>query len=67
MATEWRPIETADKNGDGFILWCGGIGPQMGVWDRADGVWITFDGRPLEDYPPTHWAPLPEPPGSTDG
>jgi len=68
MATDWRPIETADKSDDeGFILWCGcDFGPQMGLWD--DGYWVTFDGRRLDDCAaPTHWAPLPEPPGSTDG
>lgn len=72
--SEWRPIETAPKDGTNFQAWCthstGGFwepkarfNPDTGafeMWGRVD-----YDMEGWETYPhsaPTHWQPLPEPP-----
>lgn len=64
---DWRPIETAPKNGDilGYHV-VGGSGGYMVVWWDMD-QWVMDytheEGKPVG--PPghlTHWMPLPEPP-----
>ncbi len=80
--TEWRPIETAPKDGDPIII-CGFSGDD---WDFAVAFWhddpntcITCGynsntpnwhlcltlGEFFDDFEPTHWLPLPEPPEVT--
>jgi|GEM_PF-3240076 len=68
---EWRPIETAPKDGGEGLV---------GVWVYADAKrrnprwssWTTyFDGGDLGcdgewGDPPTHWMPLPAPPTPDD-
>lgn len=67
--SEWRPIETAPKDGTGFL----GFYPEKrGFVARQDvlpthwcgwggGVWETCHGeKPI--HGPTHWMPFPEPP-----
>jgi hypothetical protein len=56
---EWNPIETAPKGqrviayfSDGDILLC-----HVSDWRRDEG----------DDYWPTHWMPLPEPPSHSAG
>lgn len=72
--SEWRPIETAPKDGTLILLYVSGqfLGFGRSVnyvvgWMRA-GDWVcdprddTF-GDPDTVHPtPTHWMPLPEPP-----
>lgn len=67
----WRPIETAPKDGSWFI----GFRPSRYAQDAVDSwSWKAFgieenvfvDARDSvwEDFQPTHWMPLPPPPGS---
>ena len=59
----WQPIETAPK--DSIIL----VGNAVGVhaayrWETTTGYngWTICDLAPQEQFKPTHWMPLPEPP-----
>lgn len=63
-AKEWRPIETAPKDGTQFL----------GAWGNHDEVHVVYirDGecqRAMDHgqawMMPTHWLPLPLPPGAT--
>ena len=73
MSFEWRPIETAPKDG-GILLWTRRAGWQIAECceffekGRPDGtddwVWYTEMGTPLDDA--THWMPLPPPPERND-
>ena len=64
---EWQPIETAPKDGSVIIVWyfsplfarwCYvGKGEKKG-WASQD-YWLSDD---FEEYKPTHWMPLPQPP-----
>lgn len=63
---EWKPIETAPKDGMHILAWADGL-PVISEY--SDGQWWTDDDRynDLErNYPcrfnPTHWMPLPAPP-----
>lgn len=64
---EWQPIETAPRDGNNILLfWCGVV--RMGFWlDNSktmqawDG-WVPADRKSFRDNP-THWRPLPAPPG----
>lgn len=77
--TEWQPIETAPKDGTPIVLYAGrygalGMGICCGAWRwnqwRIYGV---ANGPPssgkkketqwLDEVAPTHWRPLPPPPG----
>lgn len=71
--SEWRPIETAPKDGSVVLLW--EKGSEL-IYDsnseiaagycRYDGHWTTgqydFWCDEIECCKPTHWMPLPEPP-----
>lgn len=57
MRPDWRPIETAPKDGTLILLCRAGYQPVLGLWlntaalkvarvhyhDRHDGVWMAFD------------------------
>jgi hypothetical protein len=69
--SNWQPIETAPKDGRGFIAYNEFTGPYitaatqpspdgevlfpMHGWRGVPGTWFPV---------PTHWQPLPEPPDS---
>lgn len=68
---EWKPIETAPKDGVWVLLgrsdW---DKPHIGIWteyapmedwNMPDPRWEK-DGEGLPLHGPTHWMPLPEPP-----
>ncbi len=67
-AREWRPIETAPKDGTRIYLWLADEGfPVLGAWmshePDDDPDWYLFEMgtyRWLHDI--THWQPLPAPP-----
>jgi hypothetical protein len=60
-ASEWRPIETAPKDGTAILLWSG-IVTRVGWWLEEDGIWLVGAGSILRS--PTHWMPLPKRPAS---
>lgn len=60
----WQPIETAPKDGT-LILALGPITSATVMWEPAHQCWASADNWPWEDFEPTHWRPLPEPPAST--
>jgi hypothetical protein len=60
----WQPIETAPKDGTPILAWpCEGM-PYVVRWEhRVSGYkWIEAGGEGYEQYEPTNWMPLPEPP-----
>lgn len=68
--SQWRPIETAPKDGTSILI-CGfGGANKYFVADVKwnEGEWCLFD--PAEDlyswpcYGPSHWMPLPAPPAA---
>lgn len=66
---DWQPIETAPKDGTGFLGWWPHwtafpvrIWWQNNQWYMAEDHPATWhDGMP-RGHGPTHWMPLPEPP-----
>jgi hypothetical protein len=75
MSEEWRPIETAPKDGTWIVAWCVHpyassmtqpdeyVGPVVASWiDHNGGGW-TWHGH-LGNF--THWMPLPPPPATKD-
>jgi len=70
MKSNWKPIDTAPKNGDWIILYYPSyisekVTPARFVDDPAVGyIWEGVDGYsyPNGEDSPTHWMPLPEPP-----
>jgi hypothetical protein len=67
----WRPIETAPRDGTKVL---GGWWFQKSTTRRdwvvatlkfaPKGRWVSVPGA--WEYDPTHWAPIPSPPGSTE-
>lgn len=56
-ATQWRPIETAPKDGTHVLAFHNG--PIWTVWWSDTQMWHDSNDY---DYRPTHWMPLPNPP-----
>lgn len=54
--TDWRPIETAPKDGTTILSWDGSHYICV-AWSTRDRCWFVDDGVV------THWMPLPLPPG----
>jgi hypothetical protein len=64
----WRPIETAPKDGSHILLYRPHI-QFVGFYAPAGWV-VNAPGLPLMGKPPTHWMPLPDGPtesGVADG
>jgi len=62
--SKWQPIETAPKDGSGFLAVVEGF-IYTCCWHRTRLCWV--DGGPAymtiaSDEQPTHWMPLPAPP-----
>ena len=64
---EWQPIEIAPKDGTQILTWGNQKGfenwYQTSFWTKAYGG--IFVGWPIKEQP-THWMPLPPPPGGND-
>lgn len=65
---EWQPIETAPKDGRGFLAYEKDKRPFVALWLDAEhpdvdeaGWYEHWNFDPVE---PTHWMPLPEPPSN---
>ena len=87
---EWKPIETAPKDGTDVLLASAGrvtvgqwhdeswptaaeyhatTGEYLGQYETGECVpasWMSWDGGFAEADPPTHWMPLPPPPGDAN-
>ena len=62
-ATGWQPIETAPKDGSDILIWQPKEDEQFVVyWDDVEDGW-RFSPRHVLADEPTHWMPLPAPPG----
>lgn len=70
--SEWKPIETAPKNGRQFMVWVADdpvVVPHCfaPISMDSDGKW--FDESTGDQIEPikgaTHWMPLPKPPETT--
>jgi len=67
QAQEWKPIESAPKDGERIILWLDDEGFSMtGYWDAKEEMWRLpeWDMWTGEEgmHTLTHWMPLPLPP-----
>lgn len=70
--SEWKPIETAPKDGTAVLLFLGNFDNTIALarWYSPWGNWVRDDEQPdpTEEYHgigsgcPTHWMPLPSPP-----
>lgn len=68
---EWRPIETAPREGETRIMLARpNIKPFIGFWSNWNHWWTDGAVDASRDHIPccipTHWMPLPPPP-STEG
>lgn len=61
----WQPIKTAPKDDDILLLYRDGEGVQPGYWDDEIKSWLAVETQGLTGgrMHPTHWMPLPSPPG----
>lgn len=62
--SQWQPIETEPKNGTEFLAYSD-ASEEFGVafWAAIPGKkWLVCRNSIGEDFNPTHWQPLPEPP-----
>ena len=75
MSDDWRPIETAPKDGATVLLWDRDVGHhEIGRWSDRHQCWHQIEWGPDEEPPvdadmiqrtiylPSHWQPLPQPP-----
>jgi hypothetical protein len=58
---EWRPIETAPKDGEPGLLLCDGQYVATGCWNSQNERWEDDSGVGFRPKP-THWQPLPAAP-----
>ena len=69
---EWLSIETAPKDGTDILLW---FGPAVGwvalcKWyqkPKRGWCWVCSYTHKRHGFEPTHWMPLPAPPGDWAG
>ena len=60
---DWRPIETAPKDGTVVLVRCGSRSDRYHLVTYVDGAWMERSGAcilPEEgEGSPTHWSPVP--------
>ena len=61
-AQEWRPIESAPRNGDYFLAFEHGYGIQETKWYASHDGGAGGFRNPHHGWSPTHWMPLPAAP-----
>lgn len=62
---EWQPIETAPRDGRGFLVNCPHVADGVSMMTYEKGRLVSlFDGKPWRVglSAPTHWMPLPAAP-----
>lgn len=61
---DWQPIETAPKDGRSVLVWWEhwALRPIVAYYHYQDG-WLASEKLGSEGGGPTHWMPLPDPPG----
>jgi len=74
-SVEWRPIETAPKDGTDVVIYAPNCGVLVAYW--SDSIWASVNnpvrgqgGGWVQEvhrsdtcvFSPTHWMPLPSPP-----
>jgi hypothetical protein len=65
--SDWKPIETAPKDGTRLLLWVPKAGSTTGGFDPSwsGNCWVYDNSRIKRDMEPSHWMPIPEPPTVT--
>lgn len=61
---QWKPIQTAPKDGTITLLLFeedGNFFPVTAAWDEEFGEWSSLDYGSAPNNP-THWMPIPDPP-----
>ncbi len=70
-SNQWRPIDTAPKDGTPVDVWSRGRRITDAQYDRLSGSWLfwgleDYENEALVPFPstcdPTHWMPIPEAP-----
>ena len=61
---EWRPIESAPADGTEILAYMPGFALGQMVLYWQDDYWREKANSMGLKYPPTHWMPLPSPPGA---
>lgn len=59
--SQWKPIETAPKDGRPVLVYDPGLGYPY-VCRFRHGIWVEASGEEFNVSFPTHWMPLPDPP-----
>lgn len=76
--SEWQPIETAPRDGSDILLWLAASNdPADPIGEMVVGYWLAYarafsfavdiNGKHIVAGSPTHWMPLPKPPGGEGG
>ena len=68
---DWRPIDTAPKDGTEIIVYVPDFHEVSAAWySQQTGLWpygpyaYSEDGEPVNVGLPSHWMPFPAPPGA---
>lgn len=69
MPSQWRPIDSAPRDGTDILLYCPPVGKfaeenDIGRWNQSLGQWQMPDHQcgGYGKCDPTHWMPRPAPP-----
>ncbi len=66
-APRWRPIAEAPRQTEVLVCRAGMRGLWAVACRSALGEWWDASGMICAPFEPTHWMPLPAPPGGDDG